>query len=43
MYGRTSNDPKKDTWQMRHGYEQEFGDIRGLLAQNNFTSILPKH
>ena len=24
-------------------YEQEFGDIRGLPAQNDFPSILSKH
>ena len=36
MYGGTSNDPQKSTWQMCHAYEQEFGDIRGLPVQNNF-------
>ena len=35
----TSNDPKKPTWQMHHAYEQEFRDIRGLPAQNNFSLI----
>ena len=43
MYGGTFNDPKKTTWQKRHGYEQEFGDTWGLPAQNNFPLVLPKH
>ena len=36
MYVGMFNDPKKATWQTRHIYEQEFGDIRGLPAQNGF-------
>ena len=36
MYGGTYNDPKKDMLQTRRCYEQEFGGIRGLLAQNEF-------
>ena len=29
--------------QMRHGYEQEFGDLWGLPAQNDFPLIFTKH
>ena len=43
MHGVTFNNPKTITGKMLHGYEQEFGDIRGLSAQNNFPSIFPKH
>ena len=43
MYVGTFNDPEKATWQTRHSNEQEFGDLRGLPAQNNFPSIFPKH
>ena len=28
---------------MHHDYEQEFGDVRSLLTQSEFSSILPKH
>ena len=43
MYAGMFNDPEKNTWQTRHGNEQEFGDLWGLPAQNDFPSILPKH
>ena len=43
IYGGTFNDPKKDTWQTRYSYEQEFGDIRGLPAQKYFPWIFTKH
>ena len=43
MHGVTCNAIKKVTGQTRHGYEQEFGDIQGLPAQNDFPSIFPKH
>ena len=26
-----------------HAYKKEFRDIRGLLAQNDFQLIFPKH
>ena len=28
--------------QTRHSYEQEFGDLWGLPAENDFPSIFPK-
>ena len=43
MYGGTFNDPKNYMRQTHHGYEQYFGDIRGLSAQNNFPLILTTH
>ena len=43
MYGGMSKNPQKATLKMRHAYEQEFIDIRGLPAQNDFPSIFPKH
>ena len=43
MYVGMYNDTQKSTWQMCHAYEQEFGDMQGLLAQNNFSYIFPKH
>ena len=43
MHGGTFNNPKKATWQMFHGYEQEIGDIWGLLAQHDLPYILPNH
>ena len=43
MYAGTFNDTEKSTWQTRHGYEQEFGDLWGLPAQNDFPLIFPKH
>ena len=43
MYGGTFNNPKKAMRQTCNGYEQEFVDIRGLPAQNDFPSIFPKH
>ena len=43
MYTGTFNDPEKATRQMRHSYEQEFGDLWGLPAQNDFPLIFPKH
>ena len=36
MHRGTSNDPKKYTWKIRHAYKQEFRDIQGLPAQNDF-------
>ena len=43
MYAGTFNNPEKDTCQTRHGYDQEFGYLWGLPAQNDFPPILPKH
>ena len=43
MYAGMSNDPEEATRQTRHGYEQEFGDLWGLPAQNDFSSIFLKH
>ena len=43
MYAGTFEDPEKSTGQTRHSYEQEFGDLWDLPAQNDFPSILPKH
>ena len=43
MYAGTFNDTEKDMWQTRHSHEQEFGDLWGLLEQNDFPLILPKH
>ena len=43
MYAGTINDPEKDMLQTHHSYEQEFGDLWGLPAQNDFPTIFPKH
>ena len=43
MYEGTFIYLKKATWQTRHNDEQEFGDLCGLPAQNDFPSILTKH
>ena len=43
MYAGTFNDLEKATLKTRHIYEQEFGDLWGLPAQNDFPSIFPKH
>ena len=42
-YVLTFNYTQKAMWKKRHTYKQEFGDLRGLLAQKDFSSILPKH
>ena len=42
MYAGTFNDPEKATLKTRHCNEQEFGDLWGLPAQNDFPLILPK-
>ena len=38
MYGGTFKNPQKDMLLTCHTYEQEFGDIQGLPAQNDFTT-----
>ena len=43
MYAGAFNDPENAMWQTRHGNEQKFGDLWGLLAQDLFPLILPKH
>ena len=42
MYVGTFNDTKKCTWPMYQIYEKHFGDIHGLIAQDDFTLICPK-
>ena len=39
MYGGTFNDTKKAMCRMLHGYEQEFGDIQGLLAKKHLRQF----
>ena len=43
MYAGAFNDPEKATLQTRDSYEQKFGDLLGLPAQNDFPLIFPKH
>ena len=43
MYEGMFNDSQKSIRQKCHTYEQEFGDILGLLAQKDFLYFLPKH
>ena len=37
MFEGTFNDPENAPWQTRHINEQKFGDLWGLLAQNDFS------
>ena len=43
MYAVKFNNPEEATWQTRHSYEEEFGYLWGLSAQNDFPSIFPKN
>ena len=42
MHGGKSKEPKKDTWQKSHTYEQIFGDM-GTSGTKKSQSINPRH